>query len=144
MACQPSWSARHLVCYASEEYPSMMPFLRVLLYCFLYFRVYFVRNGKLLSTHGTNAETVVTKAGGRVDIARNEVEAVRAVAVIRIERTRPVVATADRIVETAAIAVASSRQENINTAVKRKQPVPVICGKNSMLCGWIPGMCSKV
>ena len=95
----------------------MMPFLRVLLYCFLYFRVYFVRNGKLLSTHGTNAETVVTKAGGRVDIARNEVEAVRAVAVIRIERTRPVVATAARIVETAVIAAANSRQENINTAV---------------------------
>ena len=74
MACQPSWSARHFVCYASEESPSTMPFLRVLLFCFLYFRVYFVRNGKLLSKHGTNASTVATNVAVLADIVRMELE----------------------------------------------------------------------
>ena len=90
------------VFYASEEYPSMMPFLRVLLFCFLYFQVYFVRNGKLLSTHWTNAKTAVTIVTVRADIARIEAEAARVVAVTRTERTRPVLADATRIAETAA------------------------------------------
>ena len=95
----------------------MMPFLRVLLFCFLYFRVYFVRNGKLLSTHGTNTLTAVTIVVFRADIARTEVEVVRAEADTRTERTRPVPAVAARTVETAVVAEASSRQENINTGV---------------------------
>ena len=51
------------------------------------------------------------------DTARSEEEVVRVVAVTRIERTRPVGAVAVRIVETAVIAAASSRQENIYIVV---------------------------
>jgi len=56
--------------------------------------------------------TVVTVAVVvAVDIARVEVEFPRVVAVALVERRRPVVAVRTDIVERAAVAVASTRQE---------------------------------
>ena len=62
---------------------------------------------------GANGEAVVTVVVVDVVVATVEVEVVRVVAVVGIERTRPVVAVRALIVEVAPVAVARSR-ENAN------------------------------
>ena len=61
--------------------------------------------------NGPHRVTVVAVVVVHVGVARIEVEVPRVVRVVRVERTRPVVAVAACVVETAIVAVARSGQE---------------------------------
>jgi hypothetical protein len=65
-----------------------------------------------LWTHRTHGLSIVTVAGAPIHATRIEAQAVRADRGARVERTRPVVAVATRVVETFIIEVACSGEED--------------------------------
>ena len=69
--------------------------------------------------NGTNGLPVVAVVVVHVAIARIEVEVPRVVRVVRVERTRPVVAVGPGIVELTVVAVAGSGQED-TTCLRRR------------------------
>ena len=66
----------------------------------------------MLRAHRAHTLTVVAVVVVRVDVVRIEVQVTCVVRVVRVERTRPVVAVRTCVVERTIVAIPGSRQEN--------------------------------